>query len=39
MLEAETPIYYGIRLLAYLLILWAIAEKRFLPRCQPPEDE
>ena len=35
----ETPLYYGIRLLAYLLILWAIAEKMFLPRRAPAEDE
>ena len=36
----ETPLYYGIRLLAYLLILWAIAEKMLLPRRpRPDEDE
>jgi hypothetical protein len=34
----ETPLYYGIRLLAYLLILWAIAEKMLLPR-RPGNDE
>lgn len=29
---ANDPVYYGIRLAAYLLILWAIVEKNFLPR-------
>ena len=29
---ADDPVYYGIRLAAYLLILWAIVEKNFLPR-------
>lgn len=35
----ETPLYYGIRLLAYSLILWAIAEKMFLPRRPRPDDD
>ena len=28
----DPPLYYGIRLLAYLLILWAIGEKNLPPR-------
>ena len=39
LLPDETPLYYGIRLVAYLLILWAIAEKMFLPRRPPPDDD
>lgn len=35
----EAPLYYGIRLLAYLLILWAIAEKMLLPRRQRPDED
>jgi hypothetical protein len=34
----DPPLYYAIRLLAYLLILWAIVEKN-LPRRPPPDDE
>jgi len=29
---ADDPLYYGIRLGAYALILWAIVEKNLLPR-------
>jgi hypothetical protein len=35
----DPPIYYGIRLLAYSLILWAIVEKNLLPRRRPSNDE
>ena len=35
----DPPLYYGIRLLAYSLILWAIVEKNLLPRRRPPNDE
>ena len=34
---ADDALYYGIRLAAYLLILWAIVEKNFLPR-KPREE-
>lgn len=34
---ADDSLYYGIRLAAYLLILWAIVEKNLLPR--RPRDE
>jgi hypothetical protein len=35
----ETPVYYGIRFVAYLFILWAIAEKMFWPRRRAPDDD
>jgi hypothetical protein len=35
----DPPLYYGIRLLAYSLILWAIVEKNLLPRRRPPNDD
>lgn len=34
----DPPLYYAIRLVAYLLILWAIVEKN-LPRRRPPDGE